>query len=45
VLFVVSELGLGAGTLGLVLSVGSVGALIGAVVTRRVGDRIGIGRR
>ncbi len=44
VLFVVRELGLGAGTLGLVLAVGSVGALIGALLTARVAARIGIGR-
>lgn len=44
VLWAVRELGLGAGTLGLLLSVGSVGALLGALLTARVARWLGVGR-
>jgi len=44
VLWAVRELGLSAGTLGLLLSVGSVGALLGALLTDRLARRIGVGR-
>ena len=44
VLFASRTLGLGAGTIGIVLGVGAFGALIGAVIAPRVGRRIGIGR-
>jgi MFS family permease len=42
-LYATSELGIRAGTLGLVLGVGAFGGLTGAVVAGRVGRRIGIG--
>jgi MFS family permease len=44
VLWAVRELGLSAATLGLLLSVGSVGALLGALLTERLARRIGVGR-
>jgi MFS family permease len=44
VLWAVRELGLSAATLGLLLSVGSVGALLGALLTDRLARRIGVGR-
>jgi MFS family permease len=44
VLYASRTLGLSAGTIGLVLGAGAVGALIGALVAPRVGRRIGIGR-
>lgn len=44
VLFAIRTLGLSAGTIGVVLGVAAVGALIGAVVAPRVGRRLGIGR-
>jgi MFS-type transporter involved in bile tolerance (Atg22 family) len=44
VLYTSRTLGLGAGTIGVVLGVAAVGALIGAVIAPRVGRRIGIGR-
>jgi MFS family permease len=44
VLWAVRELGLTAATLGLLLSVGSVGALLGALLTDRLARRIGVGR-
>ncbi len=43
VLYAVDELGMGAGTLGLVMSVGSAGALAGAVLTGRTAGRFGVG--
>jgi MFS family permease len=43
ILFATRELGVSAGTLGLVLGAGAVGGLIGAVVAGRVGRRIGVG--
>jgi predicted MFS family arabinose efflux permease len=43
-LFATRTLGLSAGTLGIVLGVGAVGALVGALIAPRVGRRIGIGR-
>jgi MFS family permease len=42
-LYATEELGIKAGTLGLVLGVGAFGGLTGAVVAGRVGRRIGIG--
>jgi MFS family permease len=44
VLFASRTLGLRAGTIGVVLGVAAVGALIGAVIAPRVGRMIGIGR-
>ncbi|MEQ4305688.1 MFS transporter [Plantactinospora sp. B6F1] len=44
VLYVSTELGLSPGLLGLVIGVGSVGALLGAVLTGRLVRRFGIGR-
>ena len=44
VLWAVRELGLSAATLGLLLSIGSVGALLGALLTDRLARRIGVGR-
>jgi len=44
VLFATRELGLSAATIGMVLGVAAVGALVGAVVAPRVGRTIGIGR-
>jgi MFS family permease len=44
VLWALRELGLDAATLGLLLSVGSVGALLGALGTGAVARRIGVGR-
>jgi MFS family permease len=43
VLYAVRELGVSAGTLGLVLGAGAVGGLIGSIVTTRLSGRIGIG--
>jgi MFS family permease len=43
VLYAVDQLGLSAGTLGLVGGAGAIGGLIGAVVTGRVVRRIGVG--
>jgi MFS family permease len=42
--FAVRELGLTAAAIGIILSLGSVGALVAAVTARRVGDRLGVGR-
>jgi MFS family permease len=42
--FAVRELGLTAAAIGVILSLGSVGALLAAVTARRVGDRLGVGR-
>ena len=42
-LYATNELGIRAGTLGLVLGAGAFGGLIGAVVAGRIGRRIGIG--
>ncbi|WEV29947.1 MFS transporter [Streptomyces sp. 71268] len=44
VLYVTSELGLGAGLLGIVLAVGAAGGLVGAATAGRVTRRLGIGR-
>lgn len=44
VLFAVRELEMSPSTLGLVLSGGAIGALLGAVSTKRIADRIGLGR-
>ena len=41
--FFVRELGLSAGVIGLVFSVGAAGSLLGAVTARRISDRFGIG--
>jgi MFS family permease len=42
-IYAVRELGLEAGTLGLIFAVGSVGALFGALGARRVAARLGVG--
>lgn len=42
-IFVVRELGLSAGTLGLIFAVGSVGALIGAIGASQIAARLGVG--
>jgi MFS family permease len=42
--FAVRELDLSAAAIGVILSLGSVGALLAAVTARRVGDRLGVGR-
>jgi MFS family permease len=42
-LYAIDELGIKAGTLGLVLGVGAFGGLTGAIVAGRVGRRIGLG--
>ncbi|GIG92995.1 MFS transporter [Plantactinospora endophytica] len=44
VLYVSTELGLSPGLLGLVIGIGSIGALLGAAVTGRLVRRLGIGR-
>jgi MFS family permease len=44
VLFATRELGVEAGTLGLVLGAGALGGVLGAVVAGRVGERLGVGR-
>ncbi|CAM5639593.1 MFS transporter [Streptomyces pilosus] len=43
-LFAVKELDMSPGTLGFVLSVGAVGALLGAALTDRLAHRVGLGR-
>jgi Na+/melibiose symporter-like transporter len=43
VLYVVRELGLGAGTYALALAVGAAGGLIGALMAARLGRRLGVG--
>jgi MFS family permease len=40
----VRELGLTAGTIGLALSIGSLGTLVAALTARRIGARLGVGR-
>jgi MFS family permease len=42
--YAVRDLGLSAGTIGLIFALGNVGALIGAVLSGRVATRLGIGR-
>lgn len=42
-LYVVQELGLTAGTIGIVLAIGNLGVLAGALLSERVGRRIGVG--
>ncbi|HWL33258.1 MAG TPA: MFS transporter [Gaiellaceae bacterium] len=42
--YAVRELGLTAATIGVVFSLGSVGALVAAVSARRIGERLGVGR-
>ncbi len=44
ILFLADDLELGPGAIGLVLSLGGIGALIGAIAARPLADRIGIGR-
>jgi predicted MFS family arabinose efflux permease len=44
ILFLSDNLGLGPGAIGLVLSLGGVGALIGAIIARPAAERLGIGR-
>jgi predicted MFS family arabinose efflux permease len=43
VLYVTTDLGVSPGTLGIIIGAGSVGGLLGAVVTGRVARRFGIG--
>jgi predicted MFS family arabinose efflux permease len=43
VVFLVGGLGVGPGQVGVVFAVGGVGAVLGAIVARRAGDRFGIG--
>jgi MFS family permease len=43
ILYATRELGISAGTLGVVLGAGAVGGLLGAVVAGRLGRRIGLG--
>jgi MFS family permease len=42
--FAVRELGLSAGTIGVVLAVGNLGTLAAALSARRISDRLGVGR-
>jgi MFS family permease len=42
--FAVRELGLSAGTIGVVLAVGNLGTLAAALTARRISDRFGVGR-
>jgi MFS family permease len=42
--YAVRELGLTAGTIGLALSIGSLGTLVAALTARRIGARLGVGR-
>ena len=42
--FAVRELGLSAGTIGVVLAVGNLGTLAAALTARRISDRLGVGR-
>jgi predicted MFS family arabinose efflux permease len=44
VLFASRELGLGAGTIGLALGVGALGSVLGAAITARLSERVGLGR-
>jgi MFS family permease len=44
VLFAVRELGMSPSTLGLMLSLGAIGAIIGAASTKHIADRAGLGR-
>jgi MFS family permease len=41
--YAVRELGLGAGTIGVVFAIGNLGALAGAMLARRVSGRLGVG--
>jgi predicted MFS family arabinose efflux permease len=43
VLFATSELGIGAGTLGLALGIGALGSVLGSVLARPLSERIGLG--
>jgi len=43
ILYIVQQLGLTAGTIGIVLSIGNLGVLVGALLSERVGRWIGIG--
>lgn len=43
-LYLVRELHIGAGLIGLVLGAAAIGGVVGAVVTKRLADRIGVGR-
>ena len=42
--FAVRELGLSAATIGAIISLGSIGALLAAVTAKRLGDLLGVGR-
>ena len=43
IVYAVRDLGLSAGTIGLLLSIGSAGTLVAALTARRIGERIGVG--
>jgi MFS family permease len=42
--YAVRELGLSAGTIGLVIAIGNLGTLAAALTARRIGERLGVGR-
>ena len=42
--YAVRELGLTAGTIGIVLAIGNLGTLAAALTAKRIGDRLGVGR-
>jgi MFS family permease len=42
--YAVRELGFTAGTIGVILMIGNLGTLAGALTARRIGDRLGVGR-
>ena len=42
--YAVRELGLSAGTIGIVLALGNAGTLLAALTAKRIGDRLGVGR-
>jgi MFS family permease len=44
VLYATHNLGMGAGMLGLALAIGGFGSLLGALVTRRLSNRVGLGK-
>ena len=42
--YAVRDLGLSAGTIGIVLAIGNVGTLVSALTAKRIGERLGVGR-
>lgn len=44
VLYATRDLGMGAGEIGLALAIGGVGSLVGALVVRRLSNRLGLGK-